>query len=131
MSTDEALVARLRDLALVELDVLLVGTEGVHRAELVAAYAEDLEDALSAARERAQALSHAVAGGDPLAFLSAGSLSRARDGGERLAETAAAGLTGRAQAGRELARLYELVARLTSRLIEADRLSASLGSLHH
>lgn len=131
MSPDEALVARLRDLALVDLEVLLVGTERVHRAELLAAYAEDLEDALGAARERAQALSQAVAGGDPLAFLSAGSSARARDGGERLAETAAAGLTGRAQAGRELARLYELVAHLASRLIEADRLRASLGSPHH
>lgn len=127
MSAREVLLARLRDLALVDLDVLLVGTQGPHQAELLRAYVEDLEDALSAVRQHAQKLGQTVAGGDPLAFVGAGSAARARGGGEGLAAKTAQNLVGRSQAGRELAQLQELAARLVPRLIEADRRLASLG----
>jgi hypothetical protein len=126
-SDDEALLTRLRDLALVDLDALLVGAAGEHYARLLVAHAEDLEDALRAARGRAAELQRLVAG-DPLTLLEAPFASRARDGGRDAAERSAKRLAQRAQAARALARLDDLAANLFPRLLEADRRRASLGS---
>jgi len=126
-SDDEALLTRLRDLALVDLDALLVGAAGEHYARLLVAHAEDLEDALRAARSRAAELQRLVAG-DPLTLLEAPYASRARDGGRDAAERSAKRLAQRAQAARALARLDDLAANLFPRLLEADRRRASLGS---
>jgi hypothetical protein len=124
---DDGLLTRLRDLALVDLDALLVGTGGDHYARLLVAHAEDLEDALRAARARAGELQRLVAG-DPLSLLEATYSSRARDGGREAAERTAKKLAQRAQAARALARLDDLAANLFPRLLEADRRRASLGS---
>ena len=124
---DEALLTRLRDLALVDLDALLLGTSGEQYVQLLTAYGEDLEDALRAARGRMADLIKTVAGVDPLALLDAGYASRARDGGREAAERSARRLTSRAQACRALARIDDLASSLFPRLLEADRRRASLG----
>jgi hypothetical protein len=124
---DEAMLTRLRDLALVDLDALLAGVAGEPYAQLLIAHAEDVEDALRTARARMSELARAVAGADPLALLDAGFAARSRDGGREAAERVARRLTARAQACRALARLDDLAANLVPRLIEADRRRASLG----
>jgi len=126
VTDDEALLTRLRDLALVDLDALLVGASGDHYARLLIAHGEDLEDALRAARIRAAELQKVVAG-DPLVLLDAPVSARARDGGRDAAERAARRLAQRASAARALARLDDLTANLFPRLLEADRRRASLG----
>jgi hypothetical protein len=123
---DEALLTRLRDLALVDLDALLIGTAGEQYARLLVAHAEDLEDALRAARDRGAELQRQIAG-DPLSLLAAPYATRARDGGREAAEKSARKLGQRAQAARALARLDDLTANLYPRLLEADRRRASLG----
>jgi len=125
---DEPLLMRLRDLALVDLDALLAGAEGRHYADLLTGHAEDLEDALRAARARAADLMKAITSGDPMLLLDAGYAARARDGGRDAAERAARRLAARAAACRALARLDDLATGLYPRLVEADRRRASLGT---
>jgi hypothetical protein len=120
-SDDDALLMRLRDLSLVDLDALLAGTSGDEYADLVVTYALDLEDALRAARTRALDLVRTLGGADPLAQLDTSPAARARDGGREAAERTARRLTARAQAARALARLDDLTAGLYPKLIEADR----------
>lgn len=124
---DDALLMRLRDLALVDLDALLAGADGEAYAQLLVTHAEDLEDALAAARARAVELTRVVTDADPLALLDAGHEVRARDGGREAAERASRRLAARAAACRALARLDDLAAGLYPRLVEADRRRASLG----
>jgi hypothetical protein len=118
---DDALLMRLRDLTLVDLDALLAGTGGDAYAELVVTFALDLEDALRSARSRAGELMRLLAGADPLAQLDASPAARARDGGREAAERTAKRLTARAHAARALGRLDDLTAALYPKLIEADR----------
>ena len=125
-SDDDALLMRLRDLTLVDLDSLLAGASGEAYAELVVTYALDLEDALRAARARAGELLRLLGGADPLALLDANPGSRARDGGREAADRTARRLAARAQAARALGRLDDLTASLYPRLIEADRRRAGL-----
>ena len=120
-SDDDALLMRLRDLSLVDLDALLAGARGDEYADLVATYALDLEDALRAARARAGDLMRVIGGADPLALLDAPPTSRARDGGREAAEKTARRLTARAAAARALGRVDDLTAALYPKLIEADR----------
>lgn len=122
---DEPLLTRLRDLALVDLDTLLLGAGGAQYARLLVAHAEDLEDALRTARRRAAELQRLVAG-DPLGLLDAPYATRGRDGGRDAAERGARKLAERARAARALARLDDLTASLFPRLLEADRRRASL-----
>jgi hypothetical protein len=70
--SDELMSARLRDLALVELDAL---------GALVAAYADDVADALRDARTRIAALRAQLAGADPLAVVDAPVRQRGSDVG--------------------------------------------------
>jgi hypothetical protein len=123
---DDALIMRLRDLALVDLDALLAGTDGDTYAQLLVTHAEDLEDALRSARVRAGELTKLVAGADPLILLDQTFSVRARDGGREAAERTARRLAARAAACRALARLDDLSAGLYPRLVEADRRRASL-----
>lgn len=118
---DDALVMRLRDLALVDVDALLAGVTGEAYFTLLAAHAEDLEDALRAARTRAAELVKAITVGDPLVMIDAGAAARARDGGREAAERVTRRLAARAQAGRALARLDDLAAGLYPRLVDVDR----------
>jgi len=126
---DETLLARLRDLSLVDLDALLAGASGDQYADLLTAYGEDLQDALVCARARMAELMADVAGGpDPMGVAEMPAETRARDGGRSLADRTVSRLVGRAAACRALARLDENTARLLPRLFEADRRRASLGS---
>jgi hypothetical protein len=119
---DEQLVARLRDLCLVELDALLGGASPEQTALLLDAHAEDLADALRAARARMQALVREVAAGpDPIGLLDADPRQRTRENARAAGERSAQRLYARAQACRALARLDELAARILPRLLEADR----------
>jgi hypothetical protein len=123
---DDALLMRLRDLALVDLDALLSGTDGAAYADLLVTHAEDLEDALRTARSRAAELGKIIGGADPLVLLDSGFAVRARDGGREAAERTARRLAARSAACRALARLDDLAAGLYPRLVEADRRRASL-----
>jgi hypothetical protein len=115
---DEALSTRLRDLALVEIDALLVG-DGAQ--ELVAAFADDVADALREARTRITALRSQLGGADPLAILEAAPRQRASDAGAAGTGRIRARLATQADAARALARLTDLAAGLVPKLFEADR----------
>ena len=113
---DEALSTRLRDLALVEIDALAIGD-----AELVAAFADDVADALREARARITALRGQLGGADPLSVLDVPTRQRASDAGAAGVDRIRARLAAQADAARALARLTDLAAGLTAKLFEADR----------
>jgi hypothetical protein len=115
---DEALSARLRDLALVELEALTIGGDP---RRLVAAFADDVLDALREARTRIGVLRGLLGGADPLAVLDATVRQRASDAGAAGAERVKQRLAAQAEAGRTLARLADLAAALVPKLFEADR----------
>lgn len=117
----EALMERLRDLAVVEVDMLIAGASDGAAAEILSALVADLEDALGQARATI-ARAHAAlgAGSDPLACIEATPAVRSR-GGEPAVAMAVERLGERAAARRELACLEELVRGLVPRLLEADR----------
>jgi hypothetical protein len=124
---DEALLARLRDLSLVDLDALLAGASGERYGELLNSHANQLCDALLVARERARVLlGIATHGPDPLILLDAPFATRARDGGREAAGRVTQQLAARAEACRALARIDDQVSHLLPRLLEADRRRASL-----
>jgi hypothetical protein len=114
---DEALSTRLRDLALVELDALIAG----ERAGLIAAYADDVADALREARTRIAALRAQLGGADPLGVLDAAGRQRSSDAGIAGAERVRGRLAAQADAARALARLADLASALVPKLFEADR----------
>jgi hypothetical protein len=89
---DDRLLGRLRQLSLIDLDSLLFGAGPDRRAEVVAAFADDLADALLRARDR---------------------MAEAGRSAHRLAE--------RADACRQLARLDEACALLLPRLVDIDK----------
>ena len=125
--SDEALLTRLRDLSLVDLDALLSGATGERYAELLISHAEELADALMVARARTrELLTVATRGADPLNLLDAPYTTRARDGGREGARRVVQRLAARAEACRALARIDDLVAHLFPHLLEADRRRASL-----
>ncbi|HET7504261.1 MAG TPA: hypothetical protein VFK02_24740 [Kofleriaceae bacterium] len=115
---DEALSTRLRDLALVEIDALLIGDRP---QELIAAFADDVADALREARARIAQLRSQLGGADPLAVLDVATRQRASDAGAAGAERIRARLAAQADASRALARLTDLAAGLLPKLFEADR----------
>ena len=118
---DEALSTRLRDLALVDLDALTAGLDGANAQELVAAYADDVADALREARMRLAALKKELAGPDPLNVLDITARQRASDAGHAGAVRIRDKLVSQAEAARAFARLADLSAGLAPRLFEADR----------
>jgi len=115
---DEALSTRLRDLALVEIDALILGDRA---QELVAAFAEDVADALREARVRISALRGQLGGADPLSVLDMATRQRASDAGSAGVDRIRARLAAQADAARALARLADLAAGLVPKLFEADR----------
>ncbi len=116
---DEALSTRLRDLALVDLDALTVGS---HDAQLlIGAFADDVADALKETRARIAALRTALGGADPLNVLDLAPRQRASDTATSGALRVREKLGSQAEAARSLARLAELAATLTPKLFEADR----------
>lgn len=114
---DEALSTRLRDLALVDLDALVLG----NRADLVGAFADDVADALKEARTRIAALRAQLGGADPLNILDVAVRQRASDAGAAGAVRVREKLASQADAARSLARLADLAAALVPKLFEADR----------
>ncbi len=135
---DEALSTRLRDLALVDLDALVAGTDasgprvddrglppGRSPAEgrrgLVEAFADDVADALREARARIATLRATLGGTDPLSVLDATVRQRASDSGAGGATRTTSRLAQQAEAARSLARLADLASGLVGKLFEADR----------
>lgn len=117
LDPDEALSTRLRDLALVELDALVLGG----RPELLATFADDVADALREARTRIVALRAQLGGADPLNVLETTVRQRASDTGTAGAARVRGRLAAQADAARGLARLADLAAGLVPKLFEADR----------
>jgi hypothetical protein len=127
VSAREALLERLRDLSLVEVDTLIGRNQGRDAHELVATYVADLEDALTQARAAIrEAHGTLAAGQDPLQLLDRPPDLRAR-GGEEAVRDSSSRIAGRAAARRELAQLEELVRAVLPRLLEADRRLTALG----
>jgi len=119
---DDRLLGRLRQLALIELEALTFGAAGELRGELVAAYADDLADALERARARMAELVKSIASGpDPLQLASAPPEVRARGGAGEAASRLAARLAERADACRQLARLDEACSVLLPRLVDVEK----------
>ena len=118
LDADEALSTRLRDLALVEIDALI---QGDRAQELVAAFADDVLDALREARTRIAALRAQLGGADPLSVLDAAVHQRASDAGAAGVDRIRSRLAAQADAARALARLADLAAGLIAKLFEADR----------
>jgi hypothetical protein len=118
LDVDEALSTRLRDLALVEIDALIVGDRA---QELVAAFADDVADALREARARIAALRGQLGGADPLSVLDVTTRQRASDAGAAGVDRIRTRLSAQADASRALARLTDLAAGLIPKLFEADR----------
>ena len=118
---DEALSVRLRDLALVDLDALCVGLDGERGAQMAAAYADDIADALREARARLATLRQQLGGPDPLNVLDLQVRQRASDAAHAGAVRTREKLGGQAEAARALARLADLAAGLVPKLFEADR----------
>jgi hypothetical protein len=116
---DETLSMRLRDLTLVDLDALTVGARDPQ--ELVAAFADDVADALREARARITTLRGTLGGPDPLNVLDLPVRQRASDTAAAGAQRVRDKLGAHADAARCLARLSELAASLTPKLFEADR----------
>ena len=122
LGEDDQLLARLRQLSLVELESLLAGATGARHAELLSAYAGDLLHALAHARRRMAELGREVtAGPDPLAVLEAPQSLRARGAAGEGPGRLATRLAERAAACRDLARLDEAAALLLPRLFEIER----------
>jgi hypothetical protein len=116
---DEALSTRLRDLALVDLDALTVGSR--NGQVLIAAFADDVADALRETRARIGVLRASLGGADPLNVLDLAPRQRASDTATAGALRVREKLGSHAEAARSLARLAELAAILTPKLFEADR----------
>jgi hypothetical protein len=119
---DDKLLGRLRQLSLVDIDALLAGSSGEHRSQLLAAFTDDLCDALGQARARIRDLAETeLRGPDPLALIEVPPASRTSSAAAAGAERAAARLRARADACRALAQLDDAAALLLPRLFEADR----------
>lgn len=128
VAADAGLLARLRDLALVELETLLAHAEGRARAALLGAYVDDLEHALGEARRRMRELSKITEGAEGLALLEMSSERRARDANEFVLPITARRLREQSEACRLLMQLGEAVGRVLPRLVEADRRRAALAT---
>ncbi|MGE3544999.1 MAG: hypothetical protein AB7L28_13755 [Kofleriaceae bacterium] len=116
---DETLAARLRDLSLVDLDVLV--TASPDSRALLTAYADDVADALRAARGRMSEYRAALGGPDPLIVVDTSPTQRGSEDGGPAATRAQGRLRAQAEAARSLARLSELASKLAPKLFEADR----------
>jgi hypothetical protein len=115
------LLARLEDLALVEVDTLIAGLDEAAAAEMLGALVGDLEHALGEARDVIREAHGAFTGGaDPLGLLDHGPEARSQGGETAIAE-ASARLAERAAARHEIARLEEIVRAVLPRLLQADR----------
>jgi hypothetical protein len=121
------LLQRLRELALVQVDILVGALAPAVALEVLGAYVADLEDALGQARSFIkEAHAELAAGADPLNLLDQGP-QRRMQGGDELVDAVSARVRARAFGRRELARLEDLVRGVLPRLLEADRRFIALG----
>jgi hypothetical protein len=112
-----ALLERLHELSLVDVDALAPGGD----AGLIAAHVADLEEALAQARRVLRdADGELGAGPDPLLLVEQSPERRVAAGESALLE-AESKLVGRAAARRDMARLEEMVVKVLPRLLLADR----------
>lgn len=118
---DDALTARLRDLSLVELDALVAAYDRERAQQLIAAFADDVADALREARARIATLRGQLAGPDPLSVVELAPRQRASDAGAAGATRTHDRLVAQAETARALGRLAALAAALVGKLFEADR----------
>lgn len=118
---DDGLLTRLRDLALVDLDALTTGLSDEAAAAMTAAHADDLADALAAARKRIAELRAPLAAPDPLLLLDLPPARKRRGDSRDAAARVADQLAARATAARMLARLDDLIAPLVPRYFAAER----------
>jgi hypothetical protein len=117
------LLVRLHELSLLEIDALLAGVPASAQADVLAALADDLLDALFAARRRAAELSRRVARGpEPLLALDAPASARAAGGAAAFVDRVCGAAASRARACRELARLDGAVQLVIPRLADVERL---------
>ena len=119
--SDETLCTRLRDLALVELDALTVGLAGNDAQVVIAAFADDVADALREARARIAALRQTRGGPEPVNGLVLLARHLASDAGQAGAERGRDRLAAQAAVVRSLPRLADLAACLVGKLCDADR----------
>jgi hypothetical protein len=134
---DELLSTRLRDLSLVDLDAFVAvgrgqaapdrsiassaGEAGARDATaLIAAYADDVADALREAKNRIAQLRGQLAGPDPLGVVELAPRQRASADAAAVARTRDR-LLAQAETARALARLADLAGALAPKLFEADR----------
>jgi len=122
VESDAALLTRLRDLSLVDIDTLLAGTSDPQYSRLLSSYAADLVHAIDVARQRMNELLAAAAKGpDPLAVIDLPAQSRAQDSGREANLRAGKRLSDRAANCRALAILDDLAGQLLPKLLEVDR----------
>jgi len=88
---------------------------------VIAAFADDVADALREARARIAALRQTLGGPEPLNVLDLQARQRASDAGQAGAERVRDRLAAQAEAARALSRLADLAACLVGKLFEADR----------
>ncbi|MBT8496172.1 MAG: hypothetical protein KJO07_24215 [Deltaproteobacteria bacterium] len=120
--SESELLARLRDLSLVDVDALLTGCDDDERPEVLASHVADLEDALAQVRAEMEAMHAALGtGGDPLAWVDWPDGKRSSDDGQVACARGAELLRNRAQQCRELAILAEAAASVVPRLLAAER----------
>lgn len=121
IADDEWLLARVRDLAIVDFAVLQHGLDSAGARDILASYADDALQALLAAQARTVALRGTIAKLDVGAALLGNARARksgdGRVAGERIADT----LRERASLARAAARFDEVCAGLWPRLLEAER----------
>jgi hypothetical protein len=113
------LCARLRDLALVDLDALTAGAS--QPDVLIAAYADDVADALRQAQAVMVNLRATLTTRDPLRVLETTPAQRGSEAGVTGADRSGDVLRSQATLARALARICDLTATLVPRLFEADR----------
>jgi hypothetical protein len=118
---EDGLLTRLRDLALVDLDALTTGLSDLDAAAMTAAHADDIADALAAARKRIAELRAPMGGPDPLLLLDLPAATKRRGDSRDAAARVADQLATRAAAARLLARLDDLIAPLVPRYFAAER----------
>ena len=122
LDQESYIVARLRDLALVDVESLCVGTHGKEREQLVAAYITDLEDALQRARRCVHNLLQDVQT-DLLHVLDLDSRTRVGEDGAKAVRRVQEQLRERATTFRQVMGMDEMITRVLTKLSEADRQS--------
>ena len=115
------LLARLRELTLVEADTLTASLSDDAARELLATHADDLDDAIGSARALVATLLASIAGADPLRFLDGPRAALAGEAAATAGDRAAERLRSRATAATALARLDDTLGGLVTRRMALAR----------